>query len=102
MFHARGSLERFSNAPHVAEALAGFEIGIGIGPNDCLAPEIPPRIPHLLVPAPAFIAGRLAHRAFGRGMATLGLRLAGDRVSAAAAPEIFGAPVVDLAGEPAA
>ena len=98
VFHARGSLERFWNAPHVAEAVAAC----GIGPNDCLAPEIPPQIPHLPVPAPAFIAEHLAHRAFGRVMATSGLRLAGDRVSPAPAPEIFGVPVVALAGGRAA
>ena len=74
VFHAQGALDRFWEAPHVAEALAAF----GIGPADCLVPERPLRIPNLLVPAPGFIAGRLAHRAFGRVMAALGLRLAGD------------------------
>ncbi len=78
VFHARDSLERFWTAPHVAEALAAF----GLGPDDCLVPATPCRIPHLLVPAPSFVSGRLAHRAFGRVMATLGLRLAGERATA--------------------
>lgn len=75
VFHARGERERFWAAAHVAEALAAF----GVGPAECLVPDRPLRIPHLLVPAPSFVARRLAHRAFGRVMATLGLRLTSDR-----------------------
>ena len=59
VFDARAPLERFWEAPHAAEALAAF----GVGPLDGLVPVQLLRIPHLLVPA--FIAGRLAYRAFG-------------------------------------
>lgn len=74
LFHAHESLDTIWADPRVAAAFATF----GISAADCVVPATPLRIARLVAPAPSILPGQLAHRAFARTMATIGLRLAPD------------------------